>query len=340
MAQAGRLFAELSGQGAPVPPRARPASASAAVPPRAPETSQAAGSDARLSKVEAALGALRALISDLDDRVASLERTPSSPSSSSSQPASTSSAAGLPTAAGLPVVGSIPKVRGWRDGGAALVRPRTPEEQGAGEAYRALRASLMSLLGDQDVRSVQVTSPQRGEGRTTTAANLAVSLARAGNRVVAMCCDLQRPRLHELFGLSNEYGLTSVLDRLAPLRSVVQEVPGIGNLMVVTSGPVPTNSSELILSERAAEVITVLQTQCDFVVIDSPPVLADPDAVALAGRVQGTLVVVNAASTASSELVRAVAVLRQAGAPLLGVVVNARSPAPGGAGPRSGGGRR
>ncbi len=125
-----------------------------------------------------------------------------------------------------------------------------------------------------------------------------------------MCCDLRRPRLHEFFGLSNEKGFTSVLLGLDPLQDVVQQVPGIPNLKLVASGPVPTNPSELLLSERDANIITVLQTQCDLLLIDCPPVLPVTDAVAMSQRVQGTIVVVSAGETSRRELRRTVEVLR------------------------------
>jgi capsular exopolysaccharide synthesis family protein len=137
-----------------------------------------------------------------------------------------------------------------------------------------------------------------------------------------MCCDLRRPRLHEFFGLSNEKGFTSAVLGLAPLQDVIQEVPGIPNLKLVASGPVPTNPSELLLSERAANIITVLQTHCDMLLIDCPPVLPVTDAVAMSQRVQGTIVVVSAGETTRRELRRTIEVLRQVNAPILGTVVN------------------
>ena len=223
---------------------------------------------------------------------------------------------------GLPVLGLIPEIDHWKDRTVALVSEATKEERLAAEAYRALRTSVLFLGLDRQMRSIQVTSPLQGEGKSTSAANLAVTLAQAGTRVIAMCCDLRRPRLHEFFGLSNERGFTSVLLGIDPLQDVVQQVPGIANLKVVASGPVPTNPSELLLSDRAANVITALQSQCDLLLIDCPPVLPVTDAVAMSQRVQGTIVVVAAGETSRRELRRTIEVLRQVNAPLLGTVVN------------------
>ena len=223
---------------------------------------------------------------------------------------------------GLPVLGLIPQVDHWKDRTVALISDTTREERIAAEAYRALRTSVLFIGLDRQMRSIQVTSSLQGEGKSTTTANLAVTLAQAGNRVIAMCCDLRRPRLHEFFGLSNEKGFTSAVLGLDPLQDVIQEVPGIPNLKLVASGPVPTNPSELLLSERAANIITVLQSSCDVLLVDCPPVLPVTDAVAMSQRVQGTIVVVSAGETTRRELRRTVELLRQVNAPILGTVVN------------------
>ncbi len=223
---------------------------------------------------------------------------------------------------GLPVLGLIPEVDHWKDRTVALVSDTTKEERVAAEAYRALRTSVLFIGLDRQMKSIQLTSSLQGEGKSTTAANLAVTLAQAGTRVIAMCCDLRRPRLHEFFGLSNEKGFTSAVLGLEPLQDVIQEVPGIPNLKLVASGPVPTNPSELLLSDRAANIITVLQTSCDMLLIDCPPVLPVTDAVAMSQRVKGTIVVVSAGETTRRELRRTIEVLRQVNAPILGTVVN------------------
>lgn len=223
---------------------------------------------------------------------------------------------------GLPVLGLIPEVDHWKDRTVALISDATREERVAAEAYRALRTSVLFIGLDRQMKSIQVTSSLQGEGKSTTTANLALTLAQAGTRVIVMCCDLRRPRLHEFFGLSNEKGFTSAVLGLEPLQNVIQEVPGHPNLKLVASGPVPTNPSELLVSERAANIITVLQTSCDMLLIDCPPVLPVTDAVAMSQRVQGTIVVVSAGETTRKELRRTVELLRQVRAPLLGTVVN------------------
>ncbi len=223
---------------------------------------------------------------------------------------------------GLPVLGLIPEVGHWKERTVALAGQATKEERLAAEAFRALRTSVLFLGIDRQMRSIQVTSPLQGEGKTTVAANLAGALAQTGTRVIALSCDLRRPRLHECFGLPNERGLTSVIHRVDSLQSVIQQVPGIPGLKLVASGPMPPNPSELLLTDRAVEIISVLQTQCDVLLIDSPPVLPVTDAVAISPRVQSTILVVNAGMSSRRDLRRSVEVLRQVDAPLLGTVVN------------------
>src|SRR5207249_10429878 len=126
---------------------------------------------------------------------------------------------------------------------------------------------------DQTLKTVQVTSPSPGEGKTTTLANLGVVLSRAGQNVILVCCDLRRPRIHEFFGLSNEVGFTSVLLGDTPLSAALRKVPDEERLMVLASGPEPPNPSELLSGTRAVEVFTALQGMADIVLIDSPPVL-------------------------------------------------------------------
>src|SRR5205807_3486517 len=112
---------------------------------------------------------------------------------------------------GVPVLGLIPADPAWKDKSTAKVMSLLEPTSLGAESYRALRTSIQFLSLDRPVRTLQITSPGAEEGKTTTVANLGVTLAAAGQRVTIMCCDLRRPRIHEFFGLSNEVGLTSVL---------------------------------------------------------------------------------------------------------------------------------
>ncbi|MGH9164512.1 MAG: polysaccharide biosynthesis tyrosine autokinase, partial [Acidimicrobiales bacterium] len=224
--------------------------------------------------------------------------------------------------AGLPVLGLIPVTPGWRHADDAhTVTLRAPASIAA-EAYRSLRASIQFLGLDAPVRTLQITSPSSAEGKTTTVANLCVALAGAGQRVVVVDCDLRRSRLHDFFGLTNEVGFTSVLLGDIPLSEALQPVPGVEGLRVLASGPRPPNPSELLSGSRTIEVIVALQRHADVVVIDSPPVLPVSDALVLAARVDATLLVAHARRTSRRAITRALELLHQVDAPVVGTVLN------------------
>lgn len=223
---------------------------------------------------------------------------------------------------GVLVIGMIPSVSGWREStGPRLVSMSHPQAIYT-EAYITLRTSLQFLSLDRPIRALQITSPSAGEGKTTTLANLGVVLARAGQRVVIVCCDLRRPRIHEFFGLDNQVGFTSVLLGESPLSAALQPVPGQPGLVVLPSGPPPPNPAELLSTARAAEVLDALQTNSDIVLVDSPPVLPVADATVLSHLVDATVVVARAGKTSRRSLHRAVEVLQQVDAPLVGTVLN------------------
>lgn len=224
---------------------------------------------------------------------------------------------------GLPVLGVVPIVRAWRTrrSGLQLTAAGDPMSP-ASEAYRALRTSVQLLGVDRPVRSVQVTSAVAGEGKTTTAANLASSLSASGQRVVLVDCDLRRPRLAEAFGVGNEVGITSVLAGHVSLSDAIQLLTTHHHLHLLTAGPLPPDPSELLGSRRASELVFAIQSEFDIVVIDSAPVLPVTDATLLAAWVDATMLVVTSGATRSKHLRGAIELLRRVDAPLMGTVLN------------------
>jgi capsular exopolysaccharide synthesis family protein len=225
-------------------------------------------------------------------------------------------------APGLMVLGVIPLVPQWRDRTQTRLVAMTEPNSPTAEAYRTLRTSIQFLGLDRSLRVLQVTSPVASEGKSTTLANLAVALSQAGSRVVVVCCDLRRPRIHQFFGVPNEVGLTSVLLGQVPLTKALQSVPGQPRIMVLASGPIPPNPSELLSSQRTADLLSQIANQADIVLVDCPPVLPVTDAAVLARKVDGTLVVASAGMTTTKDLARTIQLLGQVDAPLLGVVLN------------------
>jgi polysaccharide biosynthesis transport protein len=231
----------------------------------------------------------------------------------------------LQQAAEVPVVGTIPTVGSFGLlGRPAVVSLTTPRSPGA-EAYRTLRTAVQFLPQDR-VTTIQVTSPTSGDGKTTTIANLGVAMARAGQQVVLVCCDLRRPKLHEYFGMTNDVGFTSVLLGKVPLSAALQQVADQDRLYVLASGPLPPNPSELLSSRRAREVLGSLRVEAEVVLIDSPPVLPVSDAMIISGLVDVTLLVCAADRTSMRDVTRAVEQLRQVDAPLAGAILNGAGP--------------
>ncbi|HVF14043.1 MAG TPA: polysaccharide biosynthesis tyrosine autokinase [Acidimicrobiales bacterium] len=227
--------------------------------------------------------------------------------------------------AGVPVIGSIPTVGSFVSMGRPTVVSLATPRSAASEAYRTLRTALQFLPFDR-VSTVQVTSPTSGDGKTTTLVNLGVALARAGQHVVLVCCDLRRPKLHEFFGMTNDVGFTSVLLGKVPLSAALQQVPDQDRLYVLASGPLPPNPSELLSSRRAKEVLGSLRAEAEIVLIDSPPVLPVSDALIIGGLVDITLLVCAADRTSMGDITMAVEQLRQVEGPLAGAVLNGAGP--------------
>jgi polysaccharide biosynthesis transport protein len=217
----------------------------------------------------------------------------------------------------LPLLGLVPAVSG---GKVPVLTNPVPHD--FGEAFRSLRTSLVFTNGTDGKRMIAVTSTQPLEGKTTTACNLAVALALGGSKVMLIDADMRRPGLHRTMGLQNEVGLSHVLTGQARVREAVQRTSE-PNLYVMTAGRTPPNPSELLSSARMQNLITNLQTgPFDWVIIDTPPVLAVTDAVIIAPYVSGLVFVVGAEMTRRAHAERAIQTI-QAGKPnIIGAVLN------------------
>ncbi|MFA5787051.1 MAG: polysaccharide biosynthesis tyrosine autokinase [Actinomycetota bacterium] len=226
---------------------------------------------------------------------------------------------------GTSVLGTIPPVATWdrreRSYLASVADPKSP----AAEAYRGLRTNLRFVGVDGDLKTIAVTSASAGEGKTATVANLAVTLAATGARVVAVSADLRKSRLHRFFGVPNEVGMSQVLSGQASLEEAIQS-PGVPGLRLLSSGKAPPNPAELLASPRFDQVLKELSRVADFVLVDTPPVLAVSDASVIAPRVDGVLLVIDGKSTRRGAGVHSAEQLRQVGARILGGVLNEFSP--------------
>ena len=218
----------------------------------------------------------------------------------------------------LPFLGLVPSVRG--DKHPMLASTQVPHD--FGEAFRALRTSLISKYSSEGTKIVLVTSAQPLEGKTTTAANIAMALAYGGSRVLLVDADMRRPGLHRPLRLNNERGLSQVLTGQARVRDVIQRTVD-PNLLAITAGKVPPNPSELLASERMKTLLTNLSHgPFDWIVIDTPPVLAVTDAVILAPAVSGVIIVIGAEMTRRRLAERAIETIMQARPKYAAVVLN------------------
>lgn len=189
------------------------------------------------------------------------------------------------------------------------------------ESYRRLRSNVQFLNLDGGSQVVVVTSSSAGEGKSTTAVNLAVTMADAGARVLLVDADLRRPTIAKILGLVPDAGLATVLSGRAALADVLQPV-GPQRLDVLTAGEVPPNPNELLGSAHMGELLTAAREQYDVVVLDSPPLLPVSDAAVLAARADGALLVVNGSMATRKHVSTSIQSLFMARARLMGVVLN------------------
>ena len=199
----------------------------------------------------------------------------------------------------------------------AIRDPRSP----AAEAYRTLRTNIQFSSLDRPLHTLLATSTAPDEGKSTTLANLAVTIAQSEQRIILVDCDLRRPSLHALFGLPNDQGLTSALleGEEAALPLLPTEVPG---LSLLPSGPLPPRPADLLGSRRMEALIARLRAEADIVLFDTPPVIAVTDAAVLATRVDGVLLVLEAGRTRRDRAREARALLDKVKAHIVGVVLN------------------
>lgn len=202
-----------------------------------------------------------------------------------------------------------------------------PTQSPRAEAFRQLRTNMMFANVSNNSGAVLVTSSLPGEGKTSTATNVAIALAQSGQTVALVDADLRRPKIADYLGLDGTAGLTTALVGAAPLESVLQQW-GDDQLYVLTSGMIPPNPSELLGSDAMLQLLRSLESMFDVVIIDSPPLLPVTDASVLAQSVGGVVLVVDTRSTKESSVRTALNALSLVKSNLLGVILN-RLPAKG-----------
>jgi capsular exopolysaccharide synthesis family protein len=232
---------------------------------------------------------------------------------------------------GLRVIGHVPNIAPAEDPGGidgrlcTVLKPRSA----TAEAFRGIRNALFFCTHGERHKVIQVTSPDPSDGKSTLACNLAVVIAQSGKKVLLVDADFRRPRVHELFNASDAEGLSSVITGRAELGDAVQE-SDVSNLSLLVCGPKPDNPSELLTLPRFETLLDALREKFDYVIIDSPPMLAVSDPSAVAARADGVILAVRIRKNGRRSAQQAAQMLQHIGANIVGVVVNGVSATNGG----------
>jgi capsular exopolysaccharide synthesis family protein len=197
------------------------------------------------------------------------------------------------------------------------LNPKSP----ISEAYRALRTNIQFSSIDEPVKVILVTSAQPEEGKSTTIANLAVTYAQEGKRVLIVDADLRKPTMHRYMSASNRLGLSNLLTGQFKVEDVIMDTY-IPNLSLITSGTVPPNPSELLSSKRMVALLSQLREEYDMVLIDSPPILAVTDSQIISAICDGVVMVINHGKVKREAAKRGLSQLEHVKARVLGVVLN------------------
>ena len=199
----------------------------------------------------------------------------------------------------------------------AHYRPKSREA----EAFRGLRTALYFSTQEGGRKVVQITSPNPRDGKTTVAANLAVSIAQSGKKVLLLDADLRHPRIHKILDIDSTIGLSNVIIGEAELHDATQSC-GIDNLWILPGGPRPPNPAEVLSSSKFEQLLQVVREQYDLVVVDTPPLLAVTDPGIVASRVDAVLLTIRIVKNGRPQALRAREMLGSLGAEVLGVAIN------------------
>lgn len=189
------------------------------------------------------------------------------------------------------------------------------------EQYRTVRTNIHFSTVDKELKSIMLTSSAPGEGKSTSAANIAIVFAQEGLNVLLVDSDMRKPTMHHTFHLKNGSGLSSVLTRQAEVADVIFETE-VEHLSVMPCGPLPPNPAELIGSKAMKHLIEQLEQEYDLLVFDAPPLLSVADAQILSNECDGTILVINTGATEKEIAVKAKEALESADANILGVLMN------------------
>lgn len=226
----------------------------------------------------------------------------------------------------IPYLGSVPAITIDSDGKpdsetkAELVTLHSPQSM-ASEAYRGIRTSVLFSSVESIPKAILISSSGPKEGKTITATNLAIAMAQSGSKVIILDCDLRKPKIHEVFGISRDQGVTNLLVGNSDIKEAIFHTE-IRKLDVIPCGPIPPNPSELLGSKRMLSFLKILRKTYARIIIDSAPITVFTDGVVLSKHVDGVVLVVRANDTAREIAQDGVSHLQNVGAHILGAILN------------------
>ena len=188
------------------------------------------------------------------------------------------------------------------------------------EAYRSLRSNIEYSSFDDEYRVIVVTSSVPGEGKSTTAGNLAIALAQSGNSVLLVDCDMRKPSIHKKFKISNAAGTAELLLRKKLFEEVANKYNE--NLTIITAGKIPPNPSEMLASRAMTAFIEEMKKEFKYIILDTPPLQAVTDAQVLSTKADGVLLVVKAGSTKREMVLNSVDLIKKVQGKVIGTVLN------------------
>lgn len=235
----------------------------------------------------------------------------------------------------LNVIGTVPEFEGGKRGKRKAKDPKVLEQDylknlitkndpkaPASEAFREIRTNLHYMSVDKELKSIVITSPTLGDGKTVTAVNVAVAFAKSGKKVLVIDADLRKPKVHHYFGIANEKGLTNIIKGDIDDKEInSMTLRGIQNLFVIPSGPIPPNPAEILSSNKMQQLLEKLKDDYDTIIIDTPPVGQVTDAAILAGSTDGVVLVFACSQTRIDMAKRAKKALVSVNSNIIGTVL-------------------